>query len=152
MNEWTEYCQSPEWPAGDNLKWEVRLNRAWTETDTPFDDWDTGLRVRYCEREPERVKVIFMSKGQYSVSGNVAEEWVRLAAPIAAYHKGMRYMAMDENGFIHVYKNEPDNSNYPHEWHTAGEYKLIAHIPKEAMPADWKTAIVELVHEEPGDE
>jgi hypothetical protein len=58
MSDWTEYNSTMEWPEGDNFKWEVRLDGAWTETDTPFDDWDTGLRVRYREREPEMPKLI----------------------------------------------------------------------------------------------
>jgi hypothetical protein len=51
MSKWTEYNSTMEWPEGDNFEWEVRLDGAWHQTDTPLDDWETGMRVRYCITE-----------------------------------------------------------------------------------------------------
>jgi hypothetical protein len=151
MSEWTEYRAGDDWPEGD-IEWEAMSDLGWHETTVPNKWWEDGHRIRYRKCESEMVKVIFRSKGRYSVSGNVAEEWIRLAAPIAAYYKDMKYMALDGNKRVHVYKNKPDNTDYPDEWNTDEEYKLIAVIPPEAMPADWEAAIVELVHEEAGDD
>jgi hypothetical protein len=146
MSGWTEYRAGDEWPAGDNFKWEVRLDGAWTETDTPFDDWDTGLRVRYREREVKMVKIHYTGVKFYQISGGTIHEWVRLAAPIAAYHKSMKYMACDADGQVSVCSEKHKISVEYEWWIRNGEAKFICDIPKEAMPADWKTAIVELVH------
>jgi hypothetical protein len=146
MNEWTEYHPALDWPEGDNVKWQYRASMGWKDTDHAYKHWITGTRVRYCKRDPEMGKVFF-HKAVITYHSCAQHIWIRLAAPIAAYHKDVKYMAIDENRFLHVYKNEPDNTYHPHEWHTNGEYELIAVIPKEAMPDDWKTAIVELVHE-----
>jgi hypothetical protein len=151
MSDWTEYNSTMKWPENDNFKWEVRLDGAWTETDTPFDDWDTGLRVRYRGCEPEMPKLIFKRNNCYSVVGNVMEEWVRLAAPIAAYHKDMKYMACDEDGEVYVYEEMPSTCGQ-YWYNDINDNERIATIPKEAMPENCKTAIVELVHEEDGDE
>jgi hypothetical protein len=154
MSEWTEYRAGDEWPEGDNLEWQVRNGTEW-KSDCGFIPevaWDVGHRIRYREREAEMVKVSFSDDGSICYIGKVIDRWMFLAAPIAAYYKDMKYMALDGNKRVHVYKNKPDNTDYPDEWNTDEEYKLIAVIPPEAMPADWEAAIVELVHEEDGDE
>jgi hypothetical protein len=149
MSEWTEYNITMEWPKGDNIDYQVRLDGEWEYTDHPEDDWDTGNRIRYREREPEMLKVYCDSNfGVYmDIPWIKAPELIRLAAPIAAYYKDMKYMAMDDDGVVYVYEKMP--SAEIKDWKLVANtmHKLIAIIPKEAMPDNWKTAIVELVHE-----
>jgi hypothetical protein len=149
MSEWTEYHPGLDWPEGDNVKWQNLCGGEWhdiKESD-PKDWWEYGHRIRYRKREPE-IPIITFKNYCYVYSGDRPwPEWVRLAAPIATYHRNMRYMAMDEDGVAYVFEEMPSlQSRY---WGVVEETECerIATIPKEAMPADWEDAIVELVHE-----
>jgi hypothetical protein len=67
--------------------------------------------------------------------------------PDCRLSQDMKYMACDEDGEVYVYEEMPS---------TCGQYwyddindneRIAFAIPKEAMPENCKTAIVELVHE-----
>jgi hypothetical protein len=148
MSEWTEYNITMEWPKGDNIDYQVRLDGKWGVSTVPIADWEDGQRIRFRVCEPEMMKVHFSDKTCIWYHPNRMPDWVRLAAPIAAYHKGMKYMALDGDGEVYVYEQMPSVVNRYWEKVVDTECALIASIPKEAMPDDWKTAIVELVHEE----
>jgi hypothetical protein len=152
MSGWTEYRAGDEWPEGENVKWQYMVGGKWWDTNTPRFDWEDGQRIRYRERELEMGKVFF-HKAVITYHNCAQHIWIRLAAPIAAYSKDMRYMAMDKDGDIRFHKELPK----PHTRQSSGREfwanengvggLLLFNVPKEAMPDDWKTAIVELVHE-----
>ena len=148
MKDWTEYRAGDEWPEGENLEWQKNIDGVWVKAPEPAIAWSNGHRIRYREREPEMVKAIFFDDGSISYIGNVIDRWMFLAAPIAAYHKDMRYMACDEDGEVWL----SDTMIKPEDdcWilsEAEGIVHHIATIPFDAMPADWTTAIVELAHE-----
>jgi hypothetical protein len=148
MSEWTEYHPGLDWPECDNVKWEVNLQGEWSPTADPKNSWDSGYRVRYCKCEPEMLKLVFHADGSmsYSAIHGLLPEWVKLAAPIAAYHKDMRYMVCDKYGKVYICKVIP-KPNDP-DWEIHGASVIIAFIPYKVIPDDWETAIVELVHED----
>jgi hypothetical protein len=151
MSDWTEYNSTMEWPEGDNMEWQAMFGSSWNETTVPNRWWETGMRVRFRKREAEMVKVSFSGNESISYLGKVIDRWMFLAAPIAAYYKSMKYMACDEDGEVYVYEEMP--STCGQYWYDdINDNERIATIPKEAMPENCKTAIVELVHEEDGDD
>jgi hypothetical protein len=147
MKDWTEHHSGIEWPEGDNLKWQYMSSSGWRDTRHAEEHWNSGTRVRYREREAEMVKVFFSDDESISYLGKVIDRWILLAAPIAAYHKTMKYMACDADGQVSVCSEKHKIGSKGEWWIRYGEAEFICYIPKEAMPANWTTAIVELVHE-----
>jgi hypothetical protein len=148
MSGWTEYRAGDEWPEGEQVKWEVNLQGEWFPTANPKNSWASGYRVRYRERESEMLKIAICQTGTYVLHETLEmPEWVRLAAPIAAYYKSMRYIACDADGQVSGCSGKHEIGSEGEWWIRNGEAEFICYIPKKAMPADWKTAIVELVFE-----
>jgi hypothetical protein len=148
MSKWTEYRAGDAWHQDENLGWQKNVNGVWKETPEPAIAWSNGHRIRYRERESEMLKIAICQTGTYVLHETLEmPEWVRLAAPIAAYYKSMRYMACDADGQVSGCSGKHEIGSEGEWWIRNGEAEFICYIPKKAMPADWKTAIVELVFE-----